>query len=215
MASTLGLTTTKGAGPAVPAVLGGTATLVFVVDIFLRQRDVALTLAAGVICAAAVALAARGRTLAQRLALFLAFGSVAGILAVTIVPDTGYSEIFLVDRGWRWGELMTWWRTGWADIGAAIGTGIDGPYNIVLFVPAGTMWAWVTRRPVATVAALGLLSVSIESFQAVTGFRTGQTSDLVANILGAAGGALLATAARHWMSALARGREPRHAHRSG
>ena len=58
--------------------------------------------------------------------------------------------------------------------------------NIVLFVPAGLIWTWVIKRPVAVLLALCAGSLLIELVQGVTGAGAPDVADLAANSAGAA-----------------------------
>lgn len=170
----------------------------WVLDRFLGQRGVVVTLAAGLGVSVLVA-----RPLALRFGVrpavaLLAAASCAVVVAVTVVPDEGYrayAQADLAVPGWA-----TWWRHGWSATPERIAHGIDGPFNVMLFVPAGALWAHVTGRPVVAWAALATSSLLVETTQSFTGLREASVDDVVANSLGAAVGVGLGIACSTWTS---------------
>ena len=58
--------------------------------------------------------------------------------------------------------------------------------NVALFVPAGIVWGWLTRRPLRTLGALAGFSFLIECIQGVTGAGASDIVDLISNTSGAA-----------------------------
>jgi VanZ family protein len=133
---------------------------------------------------AVVALAPRRRTL-----LTLSGASLAVVLGVTMVPSGGWRNFGLtahaldsITRNVRpeRGDLTAWAHTG------------DGPLNVLLFVPLGFFLALLLRRPVTATVGCVALSVAIECYQSSLTTRVGSFADVVANGLGAAGGAVAA-----------------------
>lgn len=122
------------------------------------------------------------------LAWFAALASVAGCLSMTLARD-GTPEAF------RPGSVFVWAGSGWDRLadGDLLGSS-QFLLNVVLFVPAGLAWTWLTRRPVRTFLALAGFSMMIESVQAVAGLGAADITDVVANTVGAALGVTMAAA---------------------
>ncbi len=119
------------------------------------------------------------------LAWFSGFGSLALILAVTVFRD---GIAFSVDPG----GIDAWSTAGLRRLLRDPVSSSQFILNVILFMPAGSLWTWLTRRPLRVGVALAATSLGIESFQAVTGAGAADAGDLVANSLGAAAGALFA-----------------------
>lgn len=119
-----------------------------------------------------------------------AFASVAGILAVTLVT--------------RARQLSPWnrgaWATDWLHDGElwrhALALDHGWLLNVALFVPAGALLTYVTRRPMLTFAGLVVGSVVIEFVQRRYGLGVADPADLVANTIGAGIGVCAGTLAR-------------------
>ena len=179
--------------PLAATVLAGSA-FGFIFQVFLRQRDVLLTLAvlAAVAVVAAVPLAHRwGRPLPLVL---LALWGLVVIPAFTLVPDLGYREYGRAV--WMTSRISLELGGGWSSALGAWAHGTDGPLNVLLFVPAGTFLTLATRRPTRVVLALTCLSLAIEIVQAWSGTRSGAPADFGANVLGAGAGCSLGVVAQ-------------------
>lgn len=136
--------------PLAATVLAGSA-FGFIFQVFLRQRDVLLTLAvlAVVAVVAAVPLAHRwGRPLPLVL---LALWGLVVIPAFTLVPDLGYREYGRAV--WMTSRISLELGGGWSSALGAWAHGTDGPLNVLLFVPAGMFLTLATRRPTRVVLA--------------------------------------------------------------
>ena len=105
----------------------------------------------------------------------------APIIAVTLLRD-GWPRGFADDIS----LTVTWWLQGWGDVANDLVTFSEATLNVLLFVPAGAAWAAMTRRYGRTLAALAASSFVIETVQALFGLGAPDTTDLVANTLGAA-----------------------------
>ncbi|MCA1783850.1 MAG: VanZ family protein [Intrasporangiaceae bacterium] len=118
--------------------------------------------------------------------------SVVGILVFTLFRESVLivqevaSGTSLVLPGWR--GLSHWSPDGWWRATADPLRSTQVLLNIALFVPAGFVWTYLTRRPVRVLAALAALSVAIEVIQAVTGLGANDVADIIANLAGAAVG---------------------------
>ncbi|MFN2346019.1 MAG: VanZ family protein [Dermatophilaceae bacterium] len=125
--------------------------------------------------------------------------SVVGILVFTLFRESVLivqevaSGTSLVLPGWR--GLSHWSPDGWWRATADPLRSTQVLLNIALFVPAGFVWTYLTRRPVRVLAALAALSVAIEVIQAVTGLGANDVADIIANLAGAAVGTSGAVAA--------------------
>ena len=136
-----------------------------------------------VLVAAGIARRARGLVALTGIAL-------AGVLAVTVVPNGGWARFALAPDAVE--SIRANLRPQPGDL-SAWAHAADGPLNVALFVPLGLFLALLLRRPaLATVAAVAL-SVGIECYQASLTTRVGAFADVVANGLGALVGAALAT----------------------
>ena len=134
-----------------------------------------------------------GRT-NQAFALFAALASICLIVAVTLLRS-GWPHLFSVSR------LTDWSAAGIERLRSDPFGSSQFILNVVLFVPAGVTWAWMTRRPVVVAGVLVGVSILIESVQAITGVGAPDVADLLANSIGALVGAAAATlpslASRH------------------
>lgn len=72
--------------------------------------------------------------------------------------------------------------------------------NVALFIPAGIVWAWLTRRPLKTLGALAAFSFAMEIVQALTGVGVNDLVDLISNTAGAAIGTGIAAIALQLLS---------------
>lgn len=135
-----------------------------------------------------------GRTDHALGALFASLASICLIVAVTLLRS-GWPQQFSV------GRLTDWSTTGLERLRSDPFGSSQFILNVVLFVPAGVAWTWMTRRPAMVAAAVVGVSILIESIQAITGLGTPDVADLLANGIGALVGVgaatLLARATRH------------------
>ena len=115
--------------------------------------------------------------------------TLAGVLAVTVVPSGGWARLrFATDPlqsiranlAPRPGDLSDWAHTA------------DGPLNVALFVPFALLLALLLRRPLHAAAVAVALSAAIECYQASLTTRVGAFADVVSNGLGAVLGVTLA-----------------------
>ncbi|MGN6330504.1 MAG: VanZ family protein [Motilibacteraceae bacterium] len=152
-----------------------------VVESFWRQPQVRIALAVlavgGVVLGAALA----RRTGRSVVLVVLAVWAVAGILLLTVLPQS----LDAVSNPWRLHRVVLDLSPHPAHDLTAWMHGTDGPLNVLLYLPAGALVAAVTRRPGRTLLALTGLSLGIEIVQALTGWRSGSLGDVVANVLGA------------------------------
>jgi hypothetical protein len=123
----------------------------------------------------------------------LVFGavlSVVGVLVFTLfregvlIAQDAASGAPLAMPGWK--GLSDWSPDGWWRATADPLRSSQVLLNIALFVPAGFLWTFLTRRPWRVLAALAGLSVAIEVIQAVTGLGANDLADIIANLAGAA-----------------------------
>jgi hypothetical protein len=127
------------------------------------------------------ALVARRLGSAERssIAWFAALGSVALVIAVTLLRD-GWPA------GFDLGDLGEWSDSGWDRLSSDPLGSSQILLNVVLFVPAGVAWTWLLARPARVLAALVAGSLVIELTQAVLGVGAADVGDLAANAVGAA-----------------------------
>lgn len=137
-----------------------------------------------------------GRTKQEFSTLFASLASICLILAVTLCR-VGWPHRFSIDK------LTEWSRTGFDRLRSDPFGSSQFILNIALFVPAGAAWAWMTRRPIVSAAALVVGSLLVESVQAVTGLGAPDLADVMANSIGAFIGVGAATLVSH-----ARARRP-------
>jgi hypothetical protein len=170
--------------PTGPLPKGGTGGVDYLA-MFERAPSVPVTIAAGLLLAVLVAaLVPRRRVLT-----FLTGAALAVVVGVTVVPAGGWTALHLVDDvpASIWanvrpqpGDFTAWTQT------------TDGPLNVVLFVPLGLFLALLLRRPVRAALLCIALSLAIECYQAALTTRVATFTDVVANGVGAAFGALAA-----------------------
>jgi glycopeptide antibiotics resistance protein len=127
-----------------------------------------------------------GRTQQAFVVLFASLASIGLIVAVTLLRS-GWPRQFSVNG------LTDWSAAGFNRLRSDPFGSSQFRLNVVLFVPAGAAWAWITRRPGVTAAALVGVSILVESIQAVTGLGAPDVADLAANSVGAAVGVGAAT----------------------
>jgi hypothetical protein len=147
--------------------------------------------AALVVLLGASALAARRLRSPGRsgLAWFAALGSVALVIAVTLLRDGWPTGIEL-------GRLGEWSRNGWDRL-STDPLGSQVALNVALFVPAGAAWTWLLDRPWRVLAGLVAGSFAVELVQAVLGIGAADVADVAANTVGAAVGVGVAVLIRH------------------
>ena len=119
-----------------------------------------------------------GRTDQAFGALVASLASVSLIVAVTLLRSGWPQQISL-------GRVTDWSTTGLERLRSNPFGSSQFILNVVLFVPAGVVWTWMTRRPAVVAAALVGVSVLIESVQAITGLGAPDVADLLANSIGA------------------------------
>jgi len=136
-----------------------------------------------VVVAAGLARRARGLVALTGVAL-------AGVLAVTVVPNGGWARFGLAEDPLQ--SILANLRPQPGDL-TAWASAADGPLNVALFVPLGLCLALLLRRPALAVVAAAALSAAIECYQASLTTRVGSFADVVSNGLGALVGAALAT----------------------
>jgi len=163
-------------------VLAGSA-FPFVFQVFLRQRDVLLTLAASAVVAVVAAVPLARRWSRPLPLVFAGLLGLAVIPAFTLAPDLGYGEYRRAP--WRTSRIGLELGHGWSGALGGWAHGTDGPLNVALFVPAGMLLTVATRRPVRVLLGLAGVSLVIEVLQAWSGTRSGTPQDLGANVLGA------------------------------
>jgi hypothetical protein len=114
---------------------------------------------------------------------WLVFVGLASIVLIVVLT--------LANRAFIGGSDVGWFLDGWGGLPTAV---VDPGWwlNLALFVPAGWAWTQLTRRPGVVVIALAATSFLIESLHATKLAGIGDPADLVANVLGATVGALLA-----------------------
>jgi hypothetical protein len=119
-----------------------------------------------------------GRTDQASGALFASLASVSLVVAVTLLRSGPPQQISP-------GRVADWSTTGLEQLRSNPFGSSQFILNVVLFVPAGIAWTWMTRRPAVVAAALAGVSVLIESVQAITGLGAPDVADLLANSVGA------------------------------
>jgi hypothetical protein len=140
-----------------------------------------------VLSAVAGVLVARRRPERSAFEWFVAFGSIAPIVSTTLFRGE-------VSLGFDPSRLTDWSGSDLASLSRDPLSSSQFVLNVALFVPAGAVWTWLTRRAGRTLGALVLGSFVIECLQAVTGAGGNDLLDLVANFFGAllgVGGALI------------------------
>ncbi|MGB8857791.1 MAG: VanZ family protein [Ilumatobacteraceae bacterium] len=117
----------------------------------------------------------------RRQVVFVCLAVTAPILAVTLGRDSWPQGV-----GGHLGEAAGWWLHGWASVADDLASNSEAFLNVVLFVPAGVAWSALIRRYGRTFLALAAGSFLIETVQALFALGAADTTDLVANSLGAA-----------------------------
>ncbi len=108
---------------------------------------------------------------------FVAFATLAPILAVTLFRGE-------VSLGFNPGGLTDWSGSDLASLSRDPLASSQFSLNVMLFVPAGGAWTWLTKRPGRTLGALVAGSFALECVQAVTAAGANDLIDLVSNSLG-------------------------------
>jgi glycopeptide antibiotics resistance protein len=119
-----------------------------------------------------------GRTDLAFGALFASLGSICLIVAVTLLRD-GWPQQFSANG------LTDWSSAGFDRLRSDPFGSSQFILNLVLFIPAGVAWTWMTKRPAVVAPALIGGSILIEAVQAITGLGAPDVADLVANSIGA------------------------------
>lgn len=117
----------------------------------------------------------------------------AALAASVVIVSMTLTNRGLVVSQAGMGRDLTWWARNWPALPGAIGDDPGWWLNVVLFVPAGAAWTWLTGRPVAATLALTIASIVVETLHATVLSGAGDPADLVANSIGAASGSWLAT----------------------
>ncbi|HRE02226.1 MAG TPA: VanZ family protein, partial [Ilumatobacteraceae bacterium] len=97
--------------------------------------------------------------------------------------------------GWRYAGIHVDWLTDAGLWSRAVRIDSGFVRNVALFVPAGALITWTSRRPIVTVAAVATLSLLIEITQRTWLLGAPDVSDMIANTAGAAIGTVIALAA--------------------
>ena len=151
----------------------------------LHEPDVIATFLVLVVASLVLALAIAPRFNGPRWLVALAVLSVAAIVGATVVPQGGWG---FLGKGYSEPLAECLGLDAWRSL-VARPIEADTLLNVVLYVPAGLLWVALVRRPVRVVLALALLSVVIESWQAISHGRSCTANDVAANTLGAIVGA--------------------------
>lgn len=175
-----------------PAVVGAAAASVIVVRALVHPHSV-LTFAVLAIIGLLLVRPVVRRFEVSWLLAAVALLSVAGVLAVTVVPDGGYAQLGALAQPVSLSRWWTYMSDGWGEALTGWMSGTDGPMNVALFVFPALLWTLILRR-FWPVLGIGIgLSLFIETYQGVTGTRAAGPADLVANTLGVLIGIALAT----------------------
>jgi VanZ like family len=110
--------------------------------------------------------------------------STIAILSITLFDRSGLAI------GFDLGRALTWWTTQRESVIDVARSEPQWFLNVALFVPAAVVWTVVTKRPIRVAALLAAYSFGIETLQGLTGYGAADVTDLAANALGAALGAL-------------------------
>lgn len=159
----------------------------------LRDPVVVTTFALATVALTAVMLACSRRR--GRVFVLLVLGTAASlalIISFTGLPSAG--GIAGLDPS-LWGPRRVVQELGGSALGlGAWQHGTDGPLNVLLYAPAGLTLAARTprlRKIWLVTPGLAALSLLTEIWQALTGTRSGQVSDIVTNTIGAVVGVLV------------------------
>jgi glycopeptide antibiotics resistance protein len=143
------------------------------------------TFALMLVFSSAVAIPVARRTARPWWQVVLAFASVAAILAVTLVGRVRKLSPFNIGR----------WSVDWLHDGDLWRHAFDIDrgwlLNVALFVPAGAVITYVTRRPSMAFFGLVVGSLAIELVQRRYGLGAADPADLLANTIGAGIGVLI------------------------
>jgi glycopeptide antibiotics resistance protein len=105
------------------------------------------------------------------------------IVAIIVFTPVSYGTVIDTIGGWlRDGLNLTGFGSGWIEFAA----------NILMFVPLGFLLTLLFRRPWHGVLLALVLSAGVEIAQLAIPSRQASLRDVVANVLGASLGALLA-----------------------
>jgi hypothetical protein len=121
----------------------------------------------------------------------------AVLVTVTLVPDTtlAWQQDTLAFVGRTAAGNVAVCVTSWGSAVSQAVTTLDGQANILLFAVPALLGAFWLRRPVIVGLALTAQSALTELFQAVIAGPACQTSDWIANSVGAALGVAIAAGA--------------------
>ncbi len=118
----------------------------------------------------------------------LAIASIGAVLAVTV------GGRMLKLSSWGVGDFVLGWLVDGASWSHVLEPDRTWILNAALFLPAGCFVTLTTRRPWQTLVSLCAFSFVIEMVQRATRLGVADVSDLVANIVGAGAGTLIAAA---------------------
>ena len=155
-----------------------------------------ITLAVCAVVAAGLAVPVGRRLGISAAAAFAGLITTLPVLAITVLSRvdsaaSGGAAGGLVHGAQRTIDRWTWFDHGWDGI---FHSALNDPgwiLNVLLFVPAGAVWAIATGWSFPVWVWLTIASFVVETIQSVSGRGIGQVADLVANSLGAAIGVLL------------------------
>jgi VanZ like family len=159
-------------------------------------RVVVVALVLAVVCGLAARPVAR-KTGATKRSSFVALSALALIAALTLA-----NRGVVVSRN-RVVTQLTWWTEGWGHLPSNIGD-LGWWMNVLLFVPAGALWTFVTGKAAPTVVSLAIASFVIETAHATVLSGIGDPADLVANMAGAGLGSPAGCAIARRIGAIAR-----------
>jgi hypothetical protein len=151
-----------------------------------------LSLAAAVLTPGALLIAAVlsgiGLRFARRLALRL--GTTRPLAISLIISLALIVSLTLGSRHYTGSEDRYWlgdptlWAYAWTPDANAL-------LNAALFIPAGALLAFTTRRTLLPAATLAALSIAIEHVQMLTGWGSADPADLIWNTLGGIAGVVV------------------------
>ncbi len=132
--------------------------------------------------------------LARRLRITRPAAYLSALAGLLIIAFTIFERLAGLP-GFDPGQALTWWTEIRQSPIEVARTEPAWRLNVALFVPAGIVWSVVTKRPLATAAALFGFSFGIETLQALTGLGAADVTDLSANVIGGVIGATVIAAA--------------------
>lgn len=121
--------------------------------------------------------------LARRLRVARPAAYLASLSTMLIVAFTLFERIEGLG-GFDVGRALTWWTELRQPLIEVARTEAAWWLNVALFVPAGLVWAVLSRHPARVAAALTGLSFGVETLQGLTGLGAADLTDLAANSFG-------------------------------